>query len=185
MQPGELLVVECQLQQSPARDASLDPLVCGALPVEERLVQAQQTAVQVQSSSKQPTSHPDGHRVRPFVGPQFVYEVLDVETDCRLGDCQLRGDLLIAVVVSNEPERFQFPGREVFFAKMLGEAGNSANRPLNFIDVCFYYVCLQDECCGLTSIYACTTLASDTNSSYMIATGRAHLNRSQVLRLKG
>ena len=61
--------------------------------------------------------------MRPIIGSQFVYQVLDMKVDGSFRNCQLIRDLLIAIAVSNKPEHFQLPGRKIVVPQMLGEPG--------------------------------------------------------------
>jgi hypothetical protein len=72
---------------------------------------------------KEATPESNGDRVRSIVGAELVHEILDVEVNRGLCDCELIGNLLVATAVSDEPKYFQFPGRQIFIAKMFGEAG--------------------------------------------------------------
>jgi len=47
VQPGELLVIDYQLQQFPARNTTARCFIGGSLLIEQRLVQSEQTAAQI------------------------------------------------------------------------------------------------------------------------------------------
>jgi hypothetical protein len=61
----------------------------------------------MRSDLQQAPSDSDGDRMGPIVGPQLVHEVLDVEVNSSLGNCQLIGNLLVAVAISDGPEHLQ------------------------------------------------------------------------------
>ena len=78
------------------------------------------TGLGMRSHLQQATPNSNGNCVRPIIGPQLVHEVLDVEVNCSLRDCQLIGDLFVAKTVSNEPQHLQLTSRKILFAQMLG-----------------------------------------------------------------
>jgi hypothetical protein len=63
----------------------------------------------IRSNLKQPTPERNGDRVRSVIGPQLFHEVPDVEVNGSLGNCQLIGNLLVAIAISDEPEDVQLP----------------------------------------------------------------------------
>jgi hypothetical protein len=63
------------------------------------------------SHLQQATPNRNGNCVRSVIGPQLVHEVFDVEVDSSLSNCQLIGNLLVAVAITNEPEHLQLSGR--------------------------------------------------------------------------
>src|SRR5713226_9225480 len=81
------------------------------------------TQVQTGSDLQQAAPDRNGYRMRPVIGPQLTYQVLNVEIDGGLRDRQLIGNLLVAIAVSNEPEHLQLPSRKIFLAQVLGEPG--------------------------------------------------------------
>src|SRR5258706_14616650 len=57
-----------------------------------------------QSDVQQAAPNRNGHRMRPVIGSQLAYQVLDVEIDGGFRNCESNGDLLIAKAVSNKAE---------------------------------------------------------------------------------
>jgi len=86
------------------------------------------TSQQLGSDLKQAAPDSDGNGVRPIVGPQFVHQVFDVEVDGRLCDCEVIGDLFVAIAVANQAQDFQFSRGEVVVAHVFGEAGRDFGR---------------------------------------------------------
>ena len=82
----------------------------------------------MRSDLQQATPQRDGDCMRPIVGLKFIHQVLDVEVNCSLRDCQLIGDLLVAIAISNESKNLQFPRRKVTVTQMLGEASRHVGR---------------------------------------------------------
>ncbi|HEX4166184.1 MAG TPA: hypothetical protein VHZ55_11990, partial [Bryobacteraceae bacterium] len=77
----------------------------------------------MKSDLKQTSPYRDGYRMGTIIGPQLVHEILDVEIDGGLRNGQMIGNLFVTVAVSNEPKDFQFSGRKIVVAQMLGKAG--------------------------------------------------------------
>src|SRR5260370_16039308 len=59
--------------------------------------------------------------MRSVIRLQLAHEILDMEVDGRFRNVQSGGDFLVLRSVSNQPEHFQFPGRECVIAEMLGK----------------------------------------------------------------
>src|ERR1700739_1023898 len=74
------------------------------------------------SDFQQAPSHRNGDSMSSVVRLQFVDQVLDVEIDRSFSNCELIGDLLISMAVTDEPEYLQLPVGEIVFAEMLREA---------------------------------------------------------------
>src|ERR1700692_1232304 len=70
--------------------------------------------LKVESDLQQATPERNGDRVGPVIGAELVHEILDVEVNGGLRYCELIGDLLVAIAISDEPKYFQFPGRQIF-----------------------------------------------------------------------
>ncbi len=50
---------------------------------------------------------------------QLVHQIFDVEVDCRLGDSELIGNLLVSMAIPNELEHLQLTGSKIVFAVVL------------------------------------------------------------------
>ena len=69
-----------------ARDFQQRPAVFSGLP---------------RSHLQQAAPNRNGNCVCSVIGPQLVHEVFDVEVDSSLSNCQLIGNLLVAVAITN------------------------------------------------------------------------------------
>ena len=58
----------------------------------------------LRSDLHQASPERDRNRMRPVVGLQFIYQVLDVEVNRVLRNGQLIGDLFVSMAIANEPE---------------------------------------------------------------------------------
>jgi hypothetical protein len=83
------------------------------------------------SDFEQTPSHRNGDSMSSVVRLQFVHKVFDVEIDRRLSNCELIGDLLISMAVSDEPKHLQFPVGEIVFAQVLREARCNFGRQIS------------------------------------------------------
>jgi hypothetical protein len=55
------------------------------------------------------------------IGSQLVNQILNVEVDSRLRDCELIGNLLIAVPVADKAQDLQLAGSKIVILYVLGE----------------------------------------------------------------
>jgi hypothetical protein len=53
------------------------------------------------------------------VGLEFVHQIFDVEVDCRLGDGELIGNLLVSMTIPNELQHLQLADGEIVFTEVL------------------------------------------------------------------
>src|SRR5262245_10208945 len=80
------------------------------------------------SCREQPAPNRQYDRMRPVVGAELLYKVLDVEVDGRLGDGEQAGDLFVPMSPPNQIEHLELTRREIGVAKVLGQARRNIGR---------------------------------------------------------
>src|SRR5215469_10760374 len=89
--------------------------------VRSRTVLWERRSCPTNSDLQQASPHRDRHCVRTVVCSQLVHEVLYVEVDSGLGNCELIGNLLVTIAIPDKAQDFQIPVRKIVVGHMLGQ----------------------------------------------------------------